>query len=81
MVRCQCSLLGCLRNLRRLSLFRQDVSPGGPHLRALGDNRLPFTRPKIAGITINVSSVEDIMPPIIGTAIRCMISDPVPVLT
>ena len=35
----------------------------------------PFTRPKIAGMTINVSSVEEIMPPIIGTAMRCMISD------
>jgi hypothetical protein len=43
-------------------------------------NRKPFTKPKIAGITINVSSVEEIMPPIIGTAMRCMISEPVPVL-
>ena len=30
------------------------------------------------GMTISVSSVEVTMPPIIGTAMRCMISDPVP---
>src|SRR6266702_5389338 len=40
----------------------------------------PFTNPKIAGITISVSSVDEIMPPIMGTAMRCMISDPVPLL-
>ena len=40
----------------------------------------PFTKPKIAGITTSVSSVDDVMPPIIGTAMRCMISDPAPVL-
>lgn len=39
----------------------------------------PFHKPKIAGITIRVSSVDEIMPPIMGTAMRCMISEPVPV--
>ena len=34
----------------------------------------------MAGMTISVNKVDEIMPPIIGTAIRCMISDPVPVL-
>ena len=34
----------------------------------------------MAGITISVSRVEETMPPIIGTAIRCMISEPAPVL-
>ena len=29
---------------------------------------------------MRVSSVDEIMPPIMGTAIRCMISEPVPVL-
>jgi hypothetical protein len=43
-------------------------------------NRKPFTSPKIAGITIRVSKVDEIMPPIIGTAMRCMISEPAPVL-
>jgi hypothetical protein len=32
------------------------------------------------GTTISVSNVEEIMPPIIGTAIRGVISDPVPLL-
>ncbi len=44
------------------------------------DSRQPFTSPNTAGITISVSSVEDTMPPIIGTAMRCMISEPVPLL-
>ena len=39
-----------------------------------------FDSPKIAGITISVRTVDEIMPPIMGTAMRCMISDPVPVL-
>jgi hypothetical protein len=42
--------------------------------------RKPLTKPKIAGMTISVSSVEEIMPPIISTAMRCIISEPVPVL-
>ena len=42
-----------------------------PEASPLG-NRKPFTEPKIAEITINISSVEEIMPPIIGTAMRCM---------
>ena len=29
---------------------------------------------------MSVSNVDDTMPPIIGTAMRCMTSDPVPVL-
>jgi hypothetical protein len=32
----------------------------------------------MAGMTISVSRVDETMPPIIGTAIRCMISEPVP---
>src|SRR5437667_9038255 len=32
----------------------------------------------MAGMTIKVSKVDDIMPPIIGTAIRCITSAPVP---
>jgi len=39
-----------------------------------------LTQPKIAGITISVSSVDETIPPIIGTAMRCMISEPVPAL-
>ena len=39
-----------------------------------------MTKPKIAGITISVSSVDETIPPIIGTAMRCMISEPVPAL-
>ena len=31
-------------------------------------------------MTMRVSSVEETMPPIIGTAMRCMTSEPVPVL-
>src|SRR5688572_4302764 len=38
----------------------------------------PFTSAYTAGITISVRTVEDTMPPIIGTAMRCMISEPVP---
>ena len=34
----------------------------------------------MAGITMRVSSVEETMPPIIGTAMRCMTSEPAPVL-
>ena len=49
-------------------------------MRSSFGSRNPFTSPKIAGITISVSSVDEIMPPIIGTAMRCMISEPVPVL-
>src|SRR5262245_37578794 len=41
---------------------------------------LPRTSPKIAGITISVSTVDDTIPPIIGTAMRCMISEPAPEL-
>jgi hypothetical protein len=33
-----------------------------------------------AGITTSVGAVEETIPPIIGTAIRCITSDPVPVL-
>src|SRR5206468_6788289 len=33
----------------------------------------PLTMPNTAGITISVSSVEEIMPPIIGTAMRCIL--------
>src|SRR4051794_39086225 len=32
-------------------------------------------------MTTSVSTVDETMPPIIGTAIRCMTSEPVPVLT
>jgi len=39
-----------------------------------------LTSPKIAGITTKVSKADEIMPPIIGTAMRCMISEPVPLL-
>jgi hypothetical protein len=46
----------------------------------LDDNRKPLTNPKIAGITISVSSIDETIPPMIGTAMRCMISEPVPVL-
>jgi len=59
---------------RAISVFsrRLPLSPDGrPKL---------LTSPKIAGITIKVSGVDEIMPPIMGTAMRCMISDPVPVL-
>ena len=56
------------------------VSPACSSAGCRTGNRKPLTRPKIAGITISVSSVEEIMPPIIGTAMRCMISEPVPVL-
>lgn len=31
-------------------------------------------------MTAKVSTVDDTMPPIIGTAIRCIISEPAPVL-
>ena len=31
-------------------------------------------------MTINVRMVDEIIPPIIGTAIRCITSEPVPVL-
>src|ERR1700736_6021243 len=34
----------------------------------------------MAGMTMRVRSVEETMPPIIGTAMRCMSSEPVPVL-
>ena len=34
----------------------------------------------MAGMTMRVSSVDETMPPIIGTAMRCMTSEPVPVL-
>src|ERR1700720_3383773 len=40
----------------------------------------PLTTATIAGITISVSRVEDTIPPIIGTAIRCITSAPVPLL-
>ena len=32
----------------------------------------------MAGITISVSTVDDTMPPIIGTAMRCITSEPAP---
>ena len=32
----------------------------------------------MAGMTTSVSTVEDTIPPIIGTAMRCMTSEPVP---
>src|SRR5436309_3867214 len=34
----------------------------------------------MAGITMRVSKVDDTIPPIIGTAIRCITSEPVPLL-
>ena len=34
----------------------------------------------MAGMTTRVSSVEDTMPPIMGTAMRCITSEPTPVL-
>src|SRR5262252_4143582 len=34
----------------------------------------------MAGITTKVSRVDETMPPIIGTAMRCMTSEPVPLL-
>ena len=34
----------------------------------------------MAGMTINVRTVEEILPLIIGTAMRCITSEPVPVL-
>src|SRR5262249_51785600 len=43
-------------------------------------NLHPLIRPYTAGMTIKVRMVDDTMPPIIGTAIRCMTSAPVPVL-
>ena len=46
-------------------------------LRTKAGNRKPLTRAYTAGMTISVSRVEEIMPPIIGTAMRCMTSDPV----
>ena len=39
-----------------------------------------MTIPYIAGITTSVRIVDEIMPPIMGTAMRCMTSEPVPVL-
>jgi hypothetical protein len=50
-----------LRSLDRL---------GGGWLSELSSrgNRKPLTNPKIVGITISVSSVDEIIPPIIGTA-------------
>jgi hypothetical protein len=33
----------------------------------------------MAGITVKAGTVDDINPPIIGTAIRCITSEPVPV--
>jgi hypothetical protein len=48
-------------------------------------NPKPLTIPKIAGITIRVSNVDEIMPPIIGTAMRCVVErhldQPVPPTT
>jgi hypothetical protein len=41
---------------------------------------MALIKPKIGGITISVSKVEEIMPPITGTAMHIMISDPVPLL-
>lgn len=35
----------------------------------------------MAGITIGVSNVDEIIPPTKGTAIRCMTSEPLPVLS
>ena len=34
----------------------------------------------MAGITTSVSTVDDTIPPIIGTAMRCITSEPVPLL-
>ena len=34
----------------------------------------------MAGITTRVSRVDEIIPPIMGTAMRCMTSEPVPAL-
>jgi hypothetical protein len=34
----------------------------------------------MAGMTIRVSKVEETIPPIVGRAIRCITSDPVPLL-
>jgi hypothetical protein len=54
-----------------------DGAVGPTSKRSPLGNRKPLTSPKIAGITISVSSVDEIIPPIIGTAVRCMISVPV----
>src|SRR3954465_6009807 len=51
-----------------------------PLVLSSGGKRKPLTSAKIAGITTNVSSVDESVPPIIGPAMRCMISDPAPVL-
>ncbi len=56
------------------------VAAAGLPCRGSVANPNPLTMPNTAGITISVSSVDEIMPPIIGTAIRCVISEPVPVL-
>src|SRR5262249_648751 len=39
---------------------------------------IPLTAAYSAGMTTSVSTVDDTMPPIIGTAIRCITSAPVP---
>jgi hypothetical protein len=39
----------------------------------------PFTSAHSAGITARVSTVDEIIPPTIGAAIRLMTSEPVPV--
>ena len=52
-----------------------DAAPDESH-----GSEYPLISPKMAGITINVKNVEETMPPIIGTKVLCMISEPVPVL-
>jgi hypothetical protein len=44
-----------------------------PRTASTGRSRQPFASAEIAGITSNVSSIELATPPIIGTAMRCMI--------
>ena len=43
-------------------------------------SRASATNAKIAGITISVSTVAEIIPPTIGAAMRRMTSEPVPLL-
>ena len=38
----------------------------------------PFTIALLAGMTTNVRMADDTIPPVIGTAMRCMTSEPVP---
>jgi hypothetical protein len=48
-------------------------------LAVVEENRLD-EGPLLAGITTSVRMVDEVIPPIIGTAMRCMTSEPAPVL-